>query len=418
MRCPALSISSWPRSRRGRGRAPGPRSPPPPAGRTTRFSCGTRPHHSWTTTTPGPPPSGDAQVALHGRVVGRELDGLTHERDCTATVLGQTVARGGSVSRPSSRPGVTLADASFIEPFFDEVTEPIAFEGPDTDAPLAFRWYDADRDRRRQAHDGRPPAHRGLLLAQLLLAGQRRVRRADLRPTVDRPTDDPMGAASTEAGRRVRVLREARCAVLLLPRHRHRARGRLVRGDGQASSTRWSTRPRAQMERTGVRLLWGTANLFSHPRYAAGAATNPDPDVFAHAAAQVAHCLEVTHRLGGANYVLWGGREGYETLLNTDLPAGGRPARRGSCTMVVEHKHSIGFDGTILIEPKPAEPTKHQYDHDVAAVVRIPRPLRPARRRQGQHRGEPRHARRPQLPPRGRGRDRHRRVRLDRCQPG
>ena len=122
-----------------------------------------------------------------------------------------------------------------------------------------------------------------------------------------------------------------------------------------------------RMEDTGVRLLWGTANLFSHPRYMAGAATNPDPEVFAFAAMQVRHALELTHRLGGANYVLWGGREGYDCLLNTRL--GQELDQFGRfLSMVVEHKHKIGFKGTILIEPKPHEPTKHQYDTDVATV--------------------------------------------------
>ena len=123
----------------------------------------------------------------------------------------------------------------------------------------------------------------------------------------------------------------------------------------------------AHMARTGVRLLWGTANLFSHPRYAAGAATNPDPEVFAYAAAQVKVMLEATHRLGGANYVLWGGREGYETLLNTDLVREEQQFGR-FLSMVAEHKHRIGFKGTLLIEPKPQEPTKHQFDYDVATV--------------------------------------------------
>jgi xylose isomerase len=122
------------------------------------------------------------------------------------------------------------------------------------------------------------------------------------------------------------------------------------------------------MARTGVRLLWGTANLFGHPRYAAGAATNPDPEVFAYAAAQVKTMLDVTHRLGGANYVLWGGREGYETLLNTDLAREEAQFAR-FLTLVAEHKHRIGFKGTLLIEPKPQEPTKHQYDYDAATVV-------------------------------------------------
>jgi len=123
----------------------------------------------------------------------------------------------------------------------------------------------------------------------------------------------------------------------------------------------------AKMEETGLRLLWGTANLFGHPRYAAGAATNPDPEVFAYAAAQVKHALEATRRLGGENYVLWGGREGYETLLNTDLRRESDQLGR-FLSLVADHKHKIGFDGTLLIEPKPHEPTKHQYDSDVAAI--------------------------------------------------
>jgi len=122
-----------------------------------------------------------------------------------------------------------------------------------------------------------------------------------------------------------------------------------------------------KMAANGIKLLWGTANLFNHPRYAGGAATNPDPEVFAWAAAQVRLCMETTHRLHGENYVLWGGREGYDTLLNTDL---GRELDHYGrfLSMVVEHKHRIGYKGTILIEPKPFEPTKHQYDRDTAAV--------------------------------------------------
>jgi xylose isomerase len=122
-----------------------------------------------------------------------------------------------------------------------------------------------------------------------------------------------------------------------------------------------------KMAETGRRVLWGTANLFSHPRYAAGAATNPDPDVFAYAAAQVKHALEATHRLGGSNYVLWGGREGYETLLNTDLRREAEQLAR-FLHLVADHKHKLGFEGTLLIEPKPAEPTKHQYDYDCQSV--------------------------------------------------
>ncbi|GAA4766430.1 xylose isomerase [Stakelama sediminis] len=118
---------------------------------------------------------------------------------------------------------------------------------------------------------------------------------------------------------------------------------------------------------TGIGLLWGTANLFSDPRYAAGAATSPFPEVYAWGALQVRSALEATHRLGGANYVLWGGREGYETLHNTDLKRELDNFGR-FLSLVVEHKHKIGFKGTILIEPKPFEPTKHQYDFDTATV--------------------------------------------------
>lgn len=126
-------------------------------------------------------------------------------------------------------------------------------------------------------------------------------------------------------------------------------------------------RAAGKMEESGVELLWGTANLFSHPRYAAGAATNPDPDVFRHAAAQVRHMLEATHRLGGQNYVLWGGREGYETLLNTRMTQEADQLAR-FLHLVADHKRSIGFDGLLLLEPKPQEPTKHQYDYDSATV--------------------------------------------------
>ena len=118
---------------------------------------------------------------------------------------------------------------------------------------------------------------------------------------------------------------------------------------------------------SGVKLLWGTANMFSSRRWMAGAATNPDPDVFAYAAATVKACLDATKKLGGENYVLWGGREGYETLLNTDLKQERLQAGR-FLSMVVDYKKKIGFEGTILIEPKPQEPTKHQYDYDVATV--------------------------------------------------
>lgn len=122
-----------------------------------------------------------------------------------------------------------------------------------------------------------------------------------------------------------------------------------------------------KQQQTGVNLLWGTANCFTNPKYAAGAATNPDPQVFACAATQVVHAMNATHKLGGQNYVLWGGREGYETLLNTDLKKE-REQLGKFMQLVVENKYKIGFKGALLIEPKPQEPTKHQYDYDVATI--------------------------------------------------
>jgi xylose isomerase len=125
---------------------------------------------------------------------------------------------------------------------------------------------------------------------------------------------------------------------------------------------------KAEQERTGVRLLWGTACLFAHPRYAHGAATSCNADVFAYAAAQVKKAIEVTHKLGGAGYVFWGGREGYTTLLNTNLKR--EMDHLGKFLhMAVAHKRAIGFKGQFYIEPKPKEPTKHQYDSDAAACL-------------------------------------------------
>jgi xylose isomerase len=123
-----------------------------------------------------------------------------------------------------------------------------------------------------------------------------------------------------------------------------------------------------EQDRTGIKLLWGTANLFSNRRYMHGAATSPNVDAFAHAAGQVKKALEVTHELGGAGYTFWGGREGYSTLLNTDMKRELDHLAR-FLHMAVDHKKQIGFRGQFYIEPKPKEPTKHQYDSDAAACL-------------------------------------------------
>jgi xylose isomerase len=251
------------------------------------------------------------------------------------------------------------------EPFFPEV-EPVRYEGPDATHELAFRSYDRDRlvlgkrmeDQLRFAvcwwHSFGWPG------SDVFGEG-----------TFQRPWLAPDGDAMARAEHRADVAFEffAKLGVPFFCFHdRDVAPEGATFAESCARLDRIAERMEARMAETGVRLLWGTANLFGHPRYAAGAATNPDPEVFAWAAGQVAHCLELTHRLDGANYVLWGGREGYETLLNTDLRREAEQLGR-FMQMVVEHKHRIGFPGTILIEPKPHEPTKHQYDHDVAHVL-------------------------------------------------
>lgn len=119
---------------------------------------------------------------------------------------------------------------------------------------------------------------------------------------------------------------------------------------------------------TGVKLLWGTANLFSSPIYSQGAGTSPNSHVMAYAAAQVKNAIDATNELGGENYVFWGGREGYETLLNTDLKREQEQMAK-FLHMAIDYKKKIGFKGQFLIEPKPAEPTKHQYDSDSAATL-------------------------------------------------
>ena len=249
--------------------------------------------------------------------------------------------------------------------FFPDVEAPIAYEGPESDNPLAFRWYDAER-----SVAGRTMAeHLRFAVCywhsfnwdgfDIFGAG-----------TMDRPwlgaQSDPMDAARRKMDAAFEFF-----SKLGAPFWCFHDRDIAPEGATFAESCRnleaMVDEAAQHMEATGMRLLWGTANLFSNPRYQAGAATNPDPELFAYAAGQVCQVLEATHRLGGSNYVLWGGREGYETLLNTDM---GRELEQLArfLHLVVEHKHAIGFEGTILIEPKPFEPTKHQYDYDVAAV--------------------------------------------------
>lgn len=125
---------------------------------------------------------------------------------------------------------------------------------------------------------------------------------------------------------------------------------------------------KSEMKRTGIKLLWGTANCFNNPRYMCGAGTAPDANVFAYAAAQIKKAIEITAELGGSGYVFWGGREGYDTLLNTNTLKE-QDNMAYLMQMAVDYGRSIGFNGDFYIEPKPKEPTKHQYDFDVSTVL-------------------------------------------------
>jgi xylose isomerase len=242
--------------------------------------------------------------------------------------------------------------------------EPVRFEGPDAKSEFAYRVYDKDRVvLGKRLEDWLKPAvcyWHSFNWPGADIFGGGTLTRPWLGPHVTQAMADTKLDAAFDFFTRLGVRYftfhdvDAMASVTTLKEH-DRSLKTIEAGIA------------AKMAATGVKLLWGTANLFSHPRYAGGAATSPDPEVYARAAAQVRYCLEATHRLGGENYVLWGGREGYDSLLNTDLRRELDQYGR-FLSMVVDHKHRIGFKGTILIEPKPFEPTKHQYDHDVAAV--------------------------------------------------
>jgi len=269
-------------------------------------------------------------------------------------------------------PGMTSADTSAGLPadssgeFFTDVPGPIRYEGPDSDNPLAFRWYDAGRmvgDRTMAEHLRFAVAYWHSFAAD----------GADQfgSGTWDRPwlanDRDPMDAARSKMVVAFEFFEKLGAPYFCFHDLDIAPEGGTF-AETCVDLDAMVDEAAGHMERTGVKLLWGTANLFSRPRFAAGAATNPDPELFARAAAQVRHCLDATHRLGGANYVLWGGREGYDTILNTDV--GRELDQLGRfLNLVVEHKHTIGFEGTILIEPKPHEPTKHQYDHDSQTIA-------------------------------------------------
>ncbi|TVR19784.1 MAG: xylose isomerase [Nitriliruptor sp.] len=252
-----------------------------------------------------------------------------------------------------------------VSEFFPEVVGPVRFGGLDSDDPLSFKVYDPER-----VVLGKPMReHLRLSVCywhSFTWAGSDIFGAGTFdRPWLD-PAADPMRAAHDKLEAAFEFFVKLGTPYFTFHDVDIAPPGRTF-AESAANLERIVGAVEEKMAATGVRLLWGTANAFSHPRYAAGASTNPDPEVFAYAAAQVKHAMEATHHLGGENYVLWGGREGYETLLNTDLAREQAQLAR-FLTLVAEHKRDLGFGGTLLIEPKPQEPTKHQYDYDTATV--------------------------------------------------
>ena len=247
---------------------------------------------------------------------------------------------------------------------FPEI-EKIQYEGPESRNPLAFRWYDEN-----EVIEGK--TMKDHFRFSVVYWHTFRGNGSDPfgSPTLVRPWDD--GTESVEnACNRARVAFEF-MEKLGCPYYAFHDRDVAPEGNTLAEShanfDAVAKVLKEEQERTGIKLLWGTANMFSNPRFMHGASTSCNADVFAYSAAQVKKAMEVTLELGGENYVFWGGREGYQTLYNTDIKR--EMDHMGQFMyMAVEHADKIGFTGTFLIEPKPKEPTKHQYDSDVAACV-------------------------------------------------
>lgn len=247
---------------------------------------------------------------------------------------------------------------------FPEVDK-IRYEGPDSKNPLAFRWYNED-----EVVEGKTMKEH----MRFSVVYWHTFRGTGSDPfgagTMQRPWDD--GSESVEnAINRVRVAFEF-IEKLGAPFYAFHDRDVAPEGGSLAESNAnfdaVAKVLKEEQDRTGIKLLWGTANMFSHPRYLHGASTSCNADVFAHAACQVKKCLEVTKELGGENYVFWGGREGYQNLWNTDLKRELDHMGR-FMHLAVDYAKQIGFTGQFLIEPKPKEPTKHQYDSDAAACI-------------------------------------------------
>ncbi|HRA93223.1 MAG TPA: xylose isomerase [Aestuariivirga sp.] len=247
---------------------------------------------------------------------------------------------------------------------FYSITDPIKYEGPESKNALAYRWYNP-----KQKVMGKSMAEH----LRFAVCYWHTLCWPGTDPfggeTFNRQWHnmaDPMAAARMKADMMFETLRLLGIDFFTFHDLDIAPEGKSLK-ECNSNVTAIANILEGKMAKSGKKLLWGTANMFSNRRFMAGAATNPDPDIFAYCAAQVKHCLDVTKGLGGENYVMWGGREGYETLINTNIGQELKQAGR-FLSLVVEYKHKIGFKGPILIEPKPKEPTKHQYDYDTASI--------------------------------------------------
>lgn len=249
--------------------------------------------------------------------------------------------------------------------YFPEVKERVKYEGPDTKNPLAYRYFKADR-----MVDGKPMSEH----LKFAVAYWHTMRGTGSDPfgggVYKRPWwegSDPMAVAENTCDALFELVSKLGVSYYCFHDRDLAPEGNSVK-ESRENLDRLVKRAARWQKNTGTRLLWGTANLFSHPRYTHGAATNPDPNVFAYAAAQVKSALEATVELGGTGYVFWGGREGYSSLLNTDYRRE-RELQARFLHMASDYGTEIGFKGMYFIEPKPMEPTTHQYDFDAATSL-------------------------------------------------
>jgi len=249
--------------------------------------------------------------------------------------------------------------------YFPEVKSKIKYEGPQSDNPLAFKYYNAKKK------VGGKTMEQHLKFA---VSYWHTFKGTGADPfgggVYDRPwdhADDAVGVAEQTLDAAFEFITKLGCKYYCFHDRDISPEMSSVKETNKVFS-HITDLAKERQKATGVKLLWGTANLFSHPRYANGAATNPDPAVYAHAASQIKNALDATIKLGGESYVFWGGREGYIALQNTDMQLE-RENLAGMMHMAIKYARSKGFKGKFLIEPKPKEPSTHQYDFDAATAI-------------------------------------------------